>query len=669
MIWVGLFKEDYKKHMELQKSKLVQTGAEWIWSNSEPKQDEYAEFIDSFNYEGGKALLEISADSNYAVYINGQFVDCGQYGDFPYDKVYDEIDVTSYCRKGENHLAILVWYYGIDGIMVYYPGNAGLMYVISGERETLCKSGTHTLSRKSEVYMNHRMQLITGQIGLGYGYDATMEDGWISGEYKDSSFTPSVKVDQKLPLRIRPCDRLTLLPEVMGKLCKTISDTDVIYDLGKEQVGLLSFTLTSSCEQDIIISYGEHLVDGCVRRIIGPRDFSISYRAKKGENNFFHPFRRFGCRYLEIQSKEPLQIEKMAIVPTMYVLEEKERPALNEKQNQIYDMCVETLHLCMHEHYEDCPWREQGLYAMDSRNQMLCGYYAFGEYRFPRASLQLISKDNRKDGLLSICYPTNLDLVIPSFSLHYITACREYLEYSKDKDFLAEIYPKLVSIIETFTNRLVNGLILPLAGITYWNFYEWKDGLDGGGPFCEDYDSNTPDLMGNALLSIALQNLGVIADVLGIENTYRQQAMKLNTRIYEVFWDKKTGICYNLPEHGTYSQLGNSFAILCGAISGKEAEELCERMLWDEEMMPLSLSMICFKYDAWLKVNKERFASVILDNIERIYEPMIQFGSTTVWETELGESDFENAGSLCHGWSAMPIYYYHKLIGYQNASK
>jgi hypothetical protein len=56
----------------------------------------------------------------------------------------------------------------------------------------------------------------------------------------------------------------------------------------------------------------------------------------------------------------------------------------------------------MHEHYEDCPWREQALYTMDSRNQMLSGYYALSEYVFPRASLVLISKGVRPDGLLSL---------------------------------------------------------------------------------------------------------------------------------------------------------------------------------------------------------------------------------------------------------------------------
>jgi hypothetical protein len=40
---------------------------------------------------------------------------------------------------------------------------------------------------------------------------------------------------------------------------------------------------------------------------------------------------------------------------------------------------------------------------------------------------------------------------------------------------------------------------------------------------------------------------------------------------------------------------------------------------------------------------------------------MLSAGATTFWETELGEADFENAGSLCHGWSALPIYYFHRL--------
>jgi len=40
---------------------------------------------------------------------------------------------------------------------------------------------------------------------------------------------------------------------------------------------------------------------------------------------------------------------------------------------------------------------------------------------------------------------------------------------------------------------------------------------------------------------------------------------------------------------------------------------------------------------------------------------MLDRGATTFWETIKGADDFGGAGSLCHGWSALPIYYYEIL--------
>ena len=37
---------------------------------------------------------------------------------------------------------------------------------------------------------------------------------------------------------------------------------------------------------------------------------------------------------------------------------------------------------------------------------------------------------------------------------------------------------------------------------------------------------------------------------------------------------------------------------------------------------------------------------------------MLDRGATSFWETELGWEDFDYAGSLCHGWSAIPLYLY-----------
>jgi hypothetical protein len=532
--------------------------------------------------------------------------------------------------------------------MVYYPGTAGVIYNVLCQKEVLCKSDEYTLARKPQTYVSHEQKYITAQLGLSFRYDATKEET----EYHEASVL-------KMPenFRLRPCCRPEFMPPIEGKECKQVSETDRIYDLGMEQVGLLKFCFESTREQEVIISFGEHLEGGTVNRLIDGRDFSISYRAKEGKNEFFYPFRRLGCRYLEVQSEDPLRIQQMSIVPTVYVVNEQERPVLTPIQEKIYDICIRTLQLCMHEHYEDCPWREQALYAMDSRNQMLCGYYAFEEYEFARSNLELISKDRREDGFLSICYPTKMNGVIPSFSLHYITACKEYLQHSQDEEFIREIYPKLSSIMLTFINRRRKGLIPQIEGATYWNFYEWQKGLSGRKSEKTEYD-----VILNALVSIALQNMADISEQLGIANDYREIALDLNHNIRAVFWDEEKGICYNFPEHTSYSQLGNSLAILSGAILGKEARTLCERIQTDEEMTAISLSMQCFKYDAWLKTDQKQYREVILQDIERIYIPMVESGSTTVWETEIGASDFHGAGSLCHGWSAMPIYYYHKLL-------
>ena len=82
--------------------KAIFTNAEWIWVNKPTASDEYGEFYTEFDYKGGALELLISADSNYVVYINGELACFGQYADYPYDRVYDRIDVSEKAKVGKN---------------------------------------------------------------------------------------------------------------------------------------------------------------------------------------------------------------------------------------------------------------------------------------------------------------------------------------------------------------------------------------------------------------------------------------------------------------------------------------------------------------------------------------------------------------------------------------
>lgn len=79
--------------------------------------------------------------------------------------------------------------------------------------------------------------------------------------------------------------------------------------------------------------------------------------------------------------------------------------------------------------------------------------------------------------------------------------------------------------------------------------------------------------------------------------------------------------------------------------------------------------MKTFKYDALLKCDKAKYQSAVLEEIRQDYEKMLAAGATSVWETTDGASEFDNAGSLCHGWSAIPIVYLETLLRLQNENK
>lgn len=631
--------------------------SEWIWTRSENQNDVYGEFSDTFLFSGNDACLYISADSNYEVCINGVFVNSGQYPDFPHYKVYDKLDISPYCKDGENTLSVTVWYYGAAN-MSYFPGKAALRYEIYSGEKLVCFSSESTLSRISPAYRNGYQKEITSQLGFSYLYDAAKEDNWKNGELH--GFEHSISVPQELKMYERPVKKLLIGDKCNCNLVKSDGNKHFLYDVGREEVGYFSIKLRSLVKQKLTVCYGEHIIDGGVRRIIGTRDFSFEIIVGGGETAYTNYFRRLGLRYLEIFAQDDIEIEYVGVLPCYYPLEKIERSFDDPLLNRIYDVSVRTLELCMHDHYEDCPWREQALYAMDSRNQMLCGYYAFGEYAFPRANLYLMSKDDREDGLLSICTPSGNDLTIPSFSLHYFIEVYEYTKYSGDLTLVREIMPKLRSVLNVFLNKMENGLIRNFTQKCHWNFYEWSDDLTGRGLKAESKKGF--DCALNCLLSMALTCMSDICEMLGVDSDYSDKAKLLNSRIFEEFYNSSDRMFVNRLGEKNYSELVNSWAVLCGAAKGKVAEDICEILAADSNITKITLSMACFKYDALLMTDREKYKNYILSDIRRKYKLMLDAGATSFWETEKGDRDFSNAGSLCHGWSAMPVYYYNTLL-------
>ena len=76
---------------------------QWIWlKDASKKINTYAAFRQNFSYNGEPVSLELSAADEYAVFVNGNFVDCGQYDDYPDLKFFDTLDLSAFCKTGDN---------------------------------------------------------------------------------------------------------------------------------------------------------------------------------------------------------------------------------------------------------------------------------------------------------------------------------------------------------------------------------------------------------------------------------------------------------------------------------------------------------------------------------------------------------------------------------------
>lgn len=685
--------------------------AKWIWCQDAIGTDSYTEFYTTCELDGKMPVrIRISADSNYALYVNGRFADSGQYADFPHYKIYDDIDISEFVTKGVNHIALVVWYYGVPSF-TYYIGSPGVIFEMEENHEIVLSSDETMLCRKSKQYISGRNEMITSQLGLNFHVDLREISGWMHGCDLQDFECSNVQENMPQELLPREIKKLLVEPRISAEIVNQgtfaylskeghagakmqhaalsffriseIGEQDAkavtlsgehgegiffLVDLQKETAGYLDFDLEVPEDCEMEIGWGEHLEDGRCRTEIAERNFSATIRLKQGRNSYMNPFRRLGCRYVQFFiHTDRVKVHYAGLRPTTYPVTIQEYKSGNLLRDEIYETCCNTLIQCMHEHYEDCPWREQAFYSLDSRNQMLCGYYAFKETEFPRAGIKLIAKSIREDGILPICYPTNERLAIPSFALSYIMQVAEYYRHTKDKETVAFCFDTAKKVVDTFINRIDETGLIPNFDETkkYWNFYEWQPYLNGRGNQGVVYD-----MCLNALLSFILEYFEELCYVMETETEpYRLVKQALNENIVREFYDENIGlfrICKGQENKG-YSVLANALGCLCGAAEHLKKDKILKIILEngsDEEalqVIPATLSMHTFRYEALLKEDRAFYKDYILEEIDRVYLRMLRAGATSFWETEKGDKDFYDAGSLCHGWSAMPIYYYKTL--------
>ena len=693
--------------------------ASWIWNNQTEQVNTFADFLISFKAKkGNNYILYLSSCVNHMITLNGEYVPSSQREGYENEPEYQTLDITSSVKDGDNEIIITVYSQGIDSY-IWRNRPAGLIFSLYENGVLIDASSEKTPSRPNKNFVHGQMEKISSMLGFTFKADLTATPLSFSSDN-------TVVVDKTKNLKARTIKDLTVMPNVASEisaqgvffdksnesvtlgtrahnaflsaktpseLCKQIilglynnrfvlngeksytyetkEDVDGVYitvDLTKNTVGYPSFDVEVDEDTRLVVSYGEHLDDLRPRSNVAGYQFAYEVQLKKGKNTFVFPIRRTACRYFTaLFYTKKVTVNYFGMRECIYPIESPSQFSCSDSiHTRIFDVAQRTLRLCMHDHYEDCPSREQGMYIMDTQIQALCGYYALGEYQFPKSCFEMMVNSLRDDNFFEMIFPGTCVHTIPCFSINFIPLVWEYYMFSGDVEILEKTFDTMQKLIG---ERLAvidekTGLIPSPQGEKFWNFLEWQKGSDGVFNGVTNLDFNLFHMAYNGFYSLVCRAFSNVCKTLGKDDQaekFEKLYESINKSIHKYFYNDEmkaytSCISFERDVESYYTELASSLAICCGACPDECIDNVLESIA-SGKFLSITTSHAKYKYDA-LMTNPDKYNGFVMDEIADIWGGMLYQGATSFWETANGSKDFSLSGSQCHGWSATPIYVY-----------
>lgn len=652
----------------------------------------------------GRLRADISANSRYRLWINGEPILSGPCRSDKFRQYYETVELGEYLRTGKNVFAVQVLLcdsmyvkegpgdnraplhsvetlpaghrLAMEGVVRDSSGNC-LAEVTTGKAPwRVWLDNTYYLTKEPAV--NGNMGALTEKIDYRrtFGHWKQIDfdaSGWREGERLDlvkSGFEMHFGILKTFMMEERPIPLLYERPDTLQKELgeAVMGDGDyvavepgqscrLLFDAGTLTNAFMRYELDGGKDAELSFTYFEKFTKGIdevkrddyIRGEIG-KNGQIDRIVLKGGKLLYEPFWYRTMRFLQIEIKagdEAVRFYRPRLRRTGYPLNPgscvKSTAAWVE---QIYDMCVRTLQGCMMETYMDCPFWEQMQYPMDTRLQALFTYVCSVDTKLARKALQDFHDSMLPMGLIQGRAPSNPKQIISTFSLHYIFMLAEYYRRTGDAELL-RLYRADVDMILEYYDRHVGarGLVEDLG---YWDFVDWQEKWkkSAGRPGAA---AQGPSAIINLMYGLALAKGAEINEATGrdgIAREYRDRQKAITDRIQETCWDPERGMYREGPEYPEFSQHAQSWAVLNDMLSREEAAEVMRRTFREEDVLRCYFSTCYELFRACEKAGCYELTGSQMDWWIRLLDEHC----TTCPETP------SDSRSECHAWSALPMY-------------
>ncbi|MFC4601186.1 family 78 glycoside hydrolase catalytic domain [Cohnella hongkongensis] len=436
-------------------------------------------------------------------------------------------------------------------------------------------------------------------------------------------------------------------------------DTEVLFDMGKEYSGYLSFEIEAEAGT-VLDWYGFEYMSGDYRQQTYGLDNTIRYVAKSGRQAYATPVRR-GLRYLALNVRgaaAPVKIYGVTFSQSNYPVAEVGRFECSDPLlNDIWEISRHTTKLCMEDTFVDCPAYEQTFWVGDSRNEALVSNYLYGVQDILKRCLRLVPGSKDQSPLYVDQVPSGWSSVIPNWTFFWAIACKEYYDQTEDRAFAGEMYAHIRFTLEHYLQKIDDNGLFNVKG---WNLLDWS-------PI--DQPNEGVVTHQNLFLARTLRVASEMAELAGDAEgavQFADASDRLAAAINEHLWcEEEQAYIDCIHADGRRSDVRSMqtqvVASLTGVAQG-ERKRVVDAYLFSAPPHFVQIGspfMSFFYYEALAKVGG---AGVILDDIRRNYGNMIRHGATTCWEQypnflENRANPDELTRSHCHAWSAAPAYF------------
>jgi alpha-L-rhamnosidase len=396
------------------------------------------------------------------------------------------------------------------------------------------------------------------------------------------------------------------------------------------------------------------------------------YTARPGVQRF-EAFEWTAVRWLQVtvrNAPEGVRIRHVGAVSTRYPVEHRgafecSDPFLNE----LWRIGRTTLELCMHDGWEDCPGREQRQWLGDATVEMLVAQAAFGPSAnaLNRKFLEQAAESQRPDGLTQMFAPGDhgVDgLLIPDWTLQWILNAELHWLYAGDLDTVERIFPAIERALAWFERQIgPNDLV---ANLPHWHFMDWS-AVGRAGEAATLNAQLVGCLRAAARMARALESARAA-------RKYDALAARIATALSRRHWDERRGVYVDCVDPATgaqdprVSQHANA-ALILWDVAPRERWDGMVRYISDPARIKFTaappivptgepfdpahdvvLANTFYSHFVYRGLSKAGRFDAVLRLVRERYGDMLARGATTLWES------FAPTASLCHGFSATPVY-------------